>query len=64
MQLTRPGRVGYNRETVFIKPFNRTSLELKHMSLYDNDYSFLSFNRTSLELKHVSEEEANHAFDF
>ena len=52
IDLTRPLRILYNISTVFIEPFNRTSLESKHDMVSVDPVHFMpAFNRTSLESK-------------
>ena len=53
INLTRTVRIAYNIVTVFIKPFNRTSMELKLRTATSHLRSFGSFNRTSMELKRL-----------
>ena len=51
INLTRTTRIAYNTLTVFIKPFNRTSMESKQEKNISVDPRGGPFNRTSMESK-------------
>ena len=51
IELTRTVRIVYNITTVSVKPFNRTSMELKRKIGVLCYFNLTSFNRTSMELK-------------
>ena len=53
INLTRHVRIAYNILMAFIKPFNRTSMELKRR-MQGILLTQGTFNRTSMELKLVS----------